>query len=578
MSAAYKRQRSSNYYSPSYSSLITFSSSTGPTVFHPKRTTIGRSSVHTRRLSPRNTLNGFRKNNIIQDEVATIFDEVKKVFANTGKSLWQWMKPPAIDEEVGDETQLPHKKKVQSSKKRLVSEELFTPNKKKKFIDDSEIFIRASSSEVKKSKEQDLNEKLKDAIAPEYDSDFQLLLEKDPFKWDKRGHQRENKICAQPQYGTTFYKRRRKGFGKTDKERQMIPYQSPEEVSYLKMVFNGEYQAPKIIEDQWKEQLRLLEQDKARSESSSLKNSIINLTEKIKQVILDNQQKREDPDDLIFVKEQKVEPPSFDRKTFYGQHLKFDTSILTFEEEFRSYKKLLEERRKIQEEVRKKKKQQRLVPDLTKHDIDEFKSTLTRNDDGVLVNKNNIEVRVRDFKTLAPRRWLNDTIIEFFMKCIELQTPKTVAFNSFFYSNLSRKGYQGVRRWMKKKKAQITDLEKVFVPINLNQSHWSLGMIDITNQKILYVDSLSDGPSPMSFAILKDLQSYVIEESNGKLGEEFDLVHVDCPQQPNGFDCGIYVCMNTLYMSKDAPLTFGQKDAAKMRAYIGHLILSKGDE
>ncbi len=49
-----------------------------------------------------------------------------------------------------------------------------------------------------------------------------------------------------------------------------------------------------------------------------------------------------------------------------------------------------------------------------------------------LMNRDNIEITVRDFKTLAPRRWLNDTIIEFFMKYIEKSTPNTVAFNSFF--------------------------------------------------------------------------------------------------------------------------------------------------
>lgn len=78
----------------------------------------------------------------------------------------------------------------------------------------------------------------------------------------------------------------------------------------------------------------------------------------------------------------------------------------------------------------------------------------------------------------------------------------------------------------------------------------------------------------MSFAILTDLQKYVMEESKHTIGEDFDLIHLDCPQQPNGYDCGIYVCMNTLYGSADAPLDFDYKDAIRMRRFIAHLILT----
>lgn len=138
--------------------------------------------------------------------------------------------------------------------------------------------------------------------------------------------------------------------------------------------------------------------------------------------------------------------------------------------------------------MRKKKdgdKGRKLVPDIGQDESNKVKKTLRRSDNGILSNRDNFEVTVRDFKTLTPRRWLNDTVIEFFMKQIEKNSKGIVAFNSFFYTTLSERGYQGVRRWMKRKKAQINDLEKIFVPVNLNQSHWALGMIDISRKRIV---------------------------------------------------------------------------------------------
>ena len=126
---------------------------------------------------------------------------------------------------------------------------------------------------------------------------------------------------------------------------------------------------------------------------------------------------------------------------------------------------------------------------------------------------------------------------------------------------------------MKRKKVEIKDLKRIFAPINLNESHWALGLIDIERKRIIYVDSLSRGPNSLSLTILNNLKSYIIEESKDTIGEDFELIHGNCPQQPNGFDCGIYVCMNALYLSKDSELTFSSKDAANMRNYIGHLIL-----
>lgn len=427
-----------------------------------------------------------------------------------------------------------------------------------------------------------------------------LNISKDPFGWGKwetteigKGEVTTSKEGA---YGTTFLRRnknsrkRRENINNT----QLILRGYSEEVSYLRQIYNGEYQIPKIIADERENQLRLINEDKQKTkqwlqavkkdeESSIFRRSIVDLTDKIKNILLNqthlNKKSTISHDDLIFIRERKQSPLERKHKQYLENDEKFNKELLKLQSEFKHYRQLIEERRQIQDNVRKqreeaKRKQQKLVPRISEKKLSLVKSTLKRNDNAVLFNKDNIEVTIRDFKTLTPRRWLNDTIIEFFMKYVEWNTEQTVAFNSFFYSSLSQRGYQGVRRWMKRKKVDIKDLKKIFTPINLNQSHWALGVIDIERKRILYVDSMSSGPNARSLNILNDLKGYVIEESKHTMGEDFELIHGNCPQQPNGFDCGIYVCMNALYLSKDSELTFNSEDAVHMRSYIADLILS----
>ncbi|SMN22715.1 similar to Saccharomyces cerevisiae YPL020C ULP1 Protease that specifically cleaves Smt3p protein conjugates [Maudiozyma saulgeensis] len=459
-----------------------------------------------------------------------------------------------------------------------------TPNKRRKLIDSKDISAIDNYN----------NNNIKDVS--------QLNFSKDPFGWNKwetteigahdnyksdENSRNNNDRYNNKQYGTHFYRRNERRKENINNANMILRGRS-DEVSYLRQIFTGEYEIPKIINDEREEQLKLLERDRqlGKAQNSKIKSSIIDITERIKKVLMENrkllteQPNKETDDDLIFVKEQKLTSLEKKRQDFYNDSFKLDKTLLEFKNEFRNYRQLIERRRQIQEEVRAKKEKIKkvkvIVPQLDGPQLNQVKEALNRQDNGILSNKDNFEVRVRDIKTLAPRRWLNDTVIEYFMKSIERTTENTVAFNSFFYTSLSERGYQGVRRWMKRKKVQITDLDKIFVPINLNQSHWALVMIDIKNKSINYVDSLSHGPNAMSFAILNDLKGYVISESQDSIGQDFELNHLSCPQQPNGFDCGIYVCLNTLYLSKDVDLTFNYEDAAKMRIYIAYLILSDG--
>ncbi|SCU98010.1 LAMI_0F12552g1_1 [Lachancea mirantina] len=577
-----KSKSSSDYLSPSFSEVSTFTFSQRPTVFNPRRTTSRRTVSSPGIVSVIDGMGQFGLPKADENKDSGLLSEIKGVLSKVGKTVIDYVGKENSIEEQGD-SDMPSEKRfwdegVKSSS--LGAHKTSSAAKHVREQDSSHDHAHGHLTPKKQSttdKFDRLHEKLNESITPERSASFVFKSSKDPFRWGSaKPTVKDTRKGGYAPYGSTFYKRKARRLNCRRLAGDSITInESSDDIAHLRMLYNGEYQVPKMIEAEKKKQLLLMESERAGAGfDSSTKSNVTSLTERINALLLKNRNTAED-DDLIIVREHKIEPPP--RKLFsINRQLKFDTSLLSFQEEFESYKKLLEDRDRLRHEIRIKRETKDLVPKLASQSIDSVNRILKRSDNGVLYNKNNIELKVHDFKTLAPRRWLNDTIIEFFMKYIELQIPTTAAFNSYFYTTLSDRGYQGVRRWMKKKKKSITSLKMIFAPINLNQSHWALGVINIEAKKIFYLDSLSNGPSGLSFSILKDLQNYIIEESGGALGSDFGLEYLECPQQPNGFDCGIYVCMNTLYLSRSVLPTFDEKVAARMRYYIGHLIINDG--
>jgi sentrin-specific protease 1 len=144
---------------------------------------------------------------------------------------------------------------------------------------------------------------------------------------------------------------------------------------------------------------------------------------------------------------------------------------------------------------------------------------------------------------LSPGKWLNDEVINYFLKnCLAMQDKKLCKkepgrrrshfFNSFFVQNLfdlknkdqKLRGiynYEKVRRWsrMVPMPRDIFSLKYIFCPININNSHWTLAVIFMEAKKIQYYDSC--GKTDM--AKMQGLLEYVKDEYRAKHdGKEMD--------------------------------------------------------
>jgi sentrin-specific protease 1 len=181
----------------------------------------------------------------------------------------------------------------------------------------------------------------------------------------------------------------------------------------------------------------------------------------------------------------------------------------------------------------------------------------------ILASHEGDSVQRRSMQTLRPGIWLNDEVINYFLKnCLKSRDIKICAkepgrrrshfFNSFFVQKLfdmknrNRKlrgiyNYENVKGWSVKVPGKdIFNLKYIFCPINLNNIHWTVAVIFMEAKRIQYYDLM--GRTEM--AKLEGLLQYVKDEywvKNGKEMDEMDamewkLVHcqMDTPQQKNG--------------------------------------------
>ncbi|CDF36093.1 unnamed protein product [Chondrus crispus] len=205
--------------------------------------------------------------------------------------------------------------------------------------------------------------------------------------------------------------------------------------------------------------------------------------------------------------------------------------------------------------------------------------------------RGSIRVTAEERGRLNSRQYLNDTLIDFYIKYLEhglAYRPDdkqftTKFFSSFFFGVLRRgkpggyKGvksaidYDGVKGWTKG--VDLFSLEYVFVPI-CDSYHWSLIIVANLHElqdsldgkfvngsakpKIFYLDSL-DPKRGQEFGIImlhylveeylnrkksEDVSDSLHEETFNRFKKAISIQKVLVPLQSNEYDCGLYVLNN----------------------------------
>ena len=116
----------------------------------------------------------------------------------------------------------------------------------------------------------------------------------------------------------------------------------------------------------------------------------------------------------------------------------------------------------------------------------------------------------------------------------------------------------------------------VLIPVNVDNLHWVLVVVDILARQFLYYDSLCGGGAA---PILQVVRRWLRDEVAARLGEDAvrgweieewaGVMDVGLPHQSDGGSCGVFVMAAADCFSLGAPLCFAQPDMPVLRQRIG---------
>jgi sentrin-specific protease 1 len=158
-------------------------------------------------------------------------------------------------------------------------------------------------------------------------------------------------------------------------------------------------------------------------------------------------------------------------------------------------------------------------------------------DEAVVVENSFGKLLGRDIHRLRKGEWLNDELINYYLSMLKERSahpesvinkvkPKSLpkkppskvhAFNTFFYSLLSTRGYSAVRRWTKKAKVNLFDIDRVIIPVNKGGFHWILVMVNVSEERLEYYDSMGrEGVSRENSGVLENVRNFMVEEAKAQ--------------------------------------------------------------
>ncbi|KAI1451412.1 cysteine proteinase [Annulohypoxylon moriforme] len=206
-------------------------------------------------------------------------------------------------------------------------------------------------------------------------------------------------------------------------------------------------------------------------------------------------------------------------------------------------------------------------------------------------HRDGVELTPHDFGRLVPsNEWLNDNDIQ--AALVHLATyindkagvrpkadaPKCVALSSQYWSNFRaepRKNIypRGLDRNWGMKPANFLNIETVLIPVNQG-NHWTVLVIRPTRRTVAYVDSFhSLGPQHLA-----DAKAWLETFLGDKFkADEWHTEQYQVPYQTNGYDCGMFVITNSIYLSLGIdPSGYSQEDMPLQRLRIAAVLLNGG--
>ncbi|KAI0843727.1 cysteine proteinase [Hypoxylon sp. FL0890] len=206
-------------------------------------------------------------------------------------------------------------------------------------------------------------------------------------------------------------------------------------------------------------------------------------------------------------------------------------------------------------------------------------------------HKEGVELTKRDFKRLVPpNAWLNDNAIQASLVHLatyindaagvlpKQHTPKCIALSSQYWSNYltepKTKLYgRGLNRAWGLTPDNLLDVDTVLIPVN-ESNHWTLIVIRPSRRTVAYVDSFQTVGLNHIQNAHQWLEAYL---GKNYIAEEWKTERYKVPRQTNGYDCGMFVITNSIYLSLGIdPSGYSQGDMPLQRLRIAAMLMNGG--
>ena len=135
------------------------------------------------------------------------------------------------------------------------------------------------------------------------------------------------------------------------------------------------------------------------------------------------------------------------------------------------------------------------------------------------------------------------------------------------YSNYN---YNNVKRWCRH--IEILGMDKIFFPINIRNTHWTLAVIFLPDRAIRYYDSANGNGDVYT----KTIARWLHDEATTRDQREWTVSPSACsrvPQQLNSYDCGVFSSFCADRISLDLELDYSQSDMKALQIKMGTDVL-----
>jgi len=196
---------------------------------------------------------------------------------------------------------------------------------------------------------------------------------------------------------------------------------------------------------------------------------------------------------------------------------------------------------------------------------------------GELMNSVIVMINDKQQRLHAANRLLDVEVLD--VEELDAEAPanlRSCMFGTYFYLRLvpvaGAYDYDGVRRWGAGVRLDLSAVDVILVPINVDGSHWVLVQVNVQDQYFLFYDPYG---TKDNHGYVNAVRRWLIYELRAMLGQAAvsewavdnweSLEDADLPRQTDSGSCGNFVQIVAYYLSLGKALTFTQDDIDVLR-------------